>query len=309
MHSNQTPEIVDYSSHGESWAERNGFAHWAIAILWLILAFVLFQVVASVILVGYLFFTGGISSGDGMQEFLAENAGALFVANSVGQVLFIGLASFIVVKLHTAGEKAMNFLRINWDSKTLLFIGLGALLVLSVQPIVIYIGYLNSLLPVPDIFSELQSSQYQMIENFLKTEGILLFALLNIAMIPALCEEVLFRGYVMRAFEKSWGIVASIVISGIVFGMFHIQLGNLLPLATLGIILALMTWLSNSIWPAVIAHFINNGMAVLIGLTYPEMLFREMTSEILPPLWLLILSILFTLLLIRFMLSQSLVKK
>ncbi|TVQ01935.1 MAG: CPBP family intramembrane metalloprotease [Balneolaceae bacterium] len=309
MMNNQDPETNDVIIHVESWAERNGFAHWAIAILWLILAFVLFQVVASLVLVAYLFITGGITSGAGFQEFLTENTAVLFVANSIGQILFIGLATFVVVKLHTGGEKVKNFLRLNWDSKTLPFIGLGVLLVLSVQPIVIYLGYLNSLLPVPDLFSDLQITQYQMIENFLKSEGILLFALLNIAMVPALCEEVLFRGYVMRAFEKSWGIIASIIISGIVFGMFHIQLGNLLPLASLGIILALMTWLSNSIWPAVIAHFINNGMAVLIGITYPELLFREMTFEILPPIWLLIVSILFTLLLIRVMLNQTLVKK
>ncbi len=309
MDENQNPEMNDYSFQAESWAERNGFAHWAIALIWLVCALILFQAVAGILLVIFLSVTGELTSGENLQDLLTESANLLFIANSIGQVLFLGLATFFIVKLHISRERTRSFLRINWDSKTPVYIGLGMLLVLSVQPIVIYLGYLNSLLPVPELFSDLQISQYQMIESFLKTEGIFLFAIVNIALIPALCEEVLFRGYVMRAFEKSWGIIASIIISGIIFGMFHIQLGNLLPLAALGIILALMTWLSNSIWPAVVAHFINNGMAVLIGITYPDLLFREMSTEILPPIWLLVVSIIFTALLIRFMLNKSIVHK
>ncbi len=309
MDSLQNTDSYNQSNHELTWAERNGFAHWAIAVLWLICALILFQVVAGIALVVFLFIFGDMDSVSNFNEILSENASLLFIANSIGQILFIGLATFAVVKLHIGNEKVFKFLRINWDNKTPLHIALGTLLVIVVQPIVIYLGYLNSLLPVPELFSDLQITQYQMIENFLKTEGILLFALLNIALVPAICEEVLFRGYVMRAFEKSWGIILSIIISGIIFGMFHIQLGNLLPLASLGIILALMTWLSNSIWPAVVAHFINNGMAVLIGITYPEMLFREMTTEILPPLWLLAVSVVITYLVIRLMLNQSTIKK
>jgi len=174
-----------------------------------------------------------------------------------------------------------------------------------VQPVVVYLGYLNSILPIPESLTDLQISQYEMIENFLTREGIIWFGLLNIALIPAVCEEVLFRGYVLRAFEKSWGIITAIVVSGIIFGMFHIQLGNLLPLATLGMILALMTWLSGSLWPAIIAHFINNGAAVLVGIHFPELLFQDMTAEALPPVWLLLLSIVLTVAIIKVMINQS----
>lgn len=309
MNSDQNEYKTEPAAQTESWAERNGFAHWAIAILWLIMALILFQVVAGIAMVGYLFVTGDIGSGADITELLEENATVLFVANSIGQLLFIGLATFVIVKLHLGKSNASSFLRLKWDSKTPLYILLGTLLIVTVQPAVMYLGYLNSLLPLPDMFTDLQASQYQMIENFLTADGILIFALVNIALIPALCEEVLFRGYVMRAFEKSWGIIASIILSGIIFGMFHIQLGNLLPLATLGMALALMTWLSNSIWPAVAAHFINNGMAVLIGIAYPEYLFREMSTDLLPPLWLLVISVVLSVLLVRVMLNQSSVNK
>lgn len=144
-----------------------------------------------------------------------------------------------------------------------------------------------------------------MIEDFLRTDGIIWFGLLNIALVPAICEEVLFRGYILRAFEKSWGPIVAVLISGLIFGMFHIQLGNIFPLATLGVVLALMTWLSGTLWPAVFAHFINNGAAVLVGSQYPELLFEQMTAETLPPVWVLVLSIIFTGSIVYWMINKS----
>lgn len=309
MNNENSPDFYSMPQRTSSWAERNGFAHWALAILWLIVALILFQVVAGLVLVGLLFFSGELTAAEDVAEVLMSRVDLLFIGNSIGQVLFIGLATFVIVQLHAGSDKKWSFLRLQWKEKTPLFLGLGFFLVLAVQPIVLYLGYVNSLLPIPDVFSDMQISQYQMIEEFLKTDGILLFGLFHIALIPAFCEEVLFRGYVLRAFEKSWGIIAAIIVSGIVFGMFHIQLGNLMPLAFLGMVLAVMTWLSGSIWPAVLAHFINNGAAVVLGVSYPELVFRDVTPEVLPPVWLLLGSIFLTILLVYAMIRQSSVNK
>lgn len=303
MTGNIKEEISGSLQH--SWAEKNGFANWAIAMIWLVVALVLFQVVASVAIALFMFAGGGAESATDITTFMAENVDLLFIGNSIGQILFIGLATLIVVKLHLSGETSRFFLRIKWQNDSVKYILYSALLVLFVQPIVIYLGYLNSLLPIPELFSDLQVSQYEMIENFLRTDGIILFGLFHVALVPAICEEVLFRGYILRAFEKSWGIIAGIIISGIIFGMFHIQLGNIFPLAALGMILALMTWLSGSLWPAIVAHFINNGAAVLVGVNFPELLFTDVTAESLPPVWLLTLSIICTAALIYVMHQQS----
>ena len=288
-----------------SWVERKGFAHWAVAMIWLVAVLFLFQVVAAIFLIGMLALTGNMEDMMDIATLFSERLDLVFIGNSVGQILFIGLATFFVVRLHTAGRKILAFLRIRWFDNTLLYILLGGVLMLAVQPIVVYLGYLNSLLPIPDYLSEMQFSQTEMIQNFLSTEGILLFGLLNVAVVPAICEEVLFRGYVLRAFEKSWGIVTAMIVSGIIFGMFHMQLGNLLPLAALGIILALMTWLSGSIWPAVVAHFLNNGSAVVLGVNFPEMMFTDVTAETLPPVWLLLVSIAATSAIIYVMFIQN----
>lgn len=303
MKDQEVQESGTYSK--SSWVERKGFAHWAMAVLWLIAALILFQVVAGVALAAFLYMSGEISTTEDVMEKLSNRADLLFIGNSIGQILFIGMASFLIARLHTAKKTTRSFLRLNWPLKTIKYLGYGALLVVVIQPVVIYLGYLNSLLPIPDLFSEMQMSQYEMIENFLTSEGVLLFGLFHIALVPAFCEEILFRGYIMRAFEKSWGIIAGVIVSGIIFGMFHLQLGNILPLATLGIILGLMTWLSGSIWPAVLAHFINNGSAVVLGVNFPELLFSDISAENLPPVWVLILSILFSATVIYTMFKKS----
>lgn len=303
--SNEFPEEVSSVKIVRSWAERNGFAHWAIAVLWLIAALVLFQLVAGLVFVGMMFATGELTSADNIAEVMTSRLDLLFIGNSVGQVLFIGLATFLIVRLHLSTETTSKFIRFKWDDKTLIYILLGAFLVVVVQPLVIYLGYLNSLVPLPESLTDMQVSQYQMIEDFLTSEGVIWFGLFHIALIPAFCEEILFRGYILRAFEKSWGIIVGVIVSGIIFGLFHIQLANLLPLATLGIILALMTWLSGSLWPAIVAHFINNGAAVLVGTSYPELMFADTSYDDLPPFWILLLSLLFTIGIVHYMYKNS----
>lgn len=277
-----------------SWAERNGFADWAVALIWLIVAFVMFQLTAGIVFLALMFFSGEISSSADIEQVLMDRLDLLFIGNSTGQVLFLGIASFLIARLHLSKRSVIEFLRIRWKQDTPYYILLGVLLVIVVQPIILYLGYFNSLLPIPESWTDMQVSQYEMFEQFLKTDGIVWFGLLHIALVPALCEEVLFRGYIFRAFEKSWGILAAVIVSGLVFGMFHLQVPNLLPLASLGILLAIMTWLSRSLWPAIAAHFVNNGGAVLLATTYPELAFGDVSAESLPSVWLLLASIILT---------------
>lgn len=286
----------------QSWVDRNGFAHWAIAILWLLVALVLFQVGAGLFIFLLIFISEGFVSQDEIMEIMVSRVDLLFIANSIGQILFIGLATFIVVNLNRAEESRLNFLRLKWFDSTLKYTIYGCILIVVVQPVVIYLGFLNSIIPIPEWMNLAQDSQYEMILNFLTTEGVIVYALISIAVIPAICEEILFRGYILRAFEKSWGIILAILVSGLFFGLFHLQAANAIPLATLGVVLAVMTWLSGSIWPAIFAHFVNNAVAVVIGINFPEMFFQEINYESLPPFWLLIVSIALTCLIIYAML-------
>ncbi|MDZ7771358.1 MAG: type II CAAX endopeptidase family protein [Balneolaceae bacterium] len=274
------------------WVERNGFAHWAMALIWLILAFVLFQVIASIVAVALIFARTGLELNmDDTMEMMMANLDLLFVGNTLGQVFFLGLLTWFVSRFHTSSFERPSFFRFRWRSNTLQITALTVVLVLVMQPAVWFLSWLNAMIPAPEFFESMQASQMEMIEMFLKGDHIIWLTLFHVALVPAVCEEVLFRGYVLRAFQKSWGAWTAIIVSGILFGMYHMQLTNLLPLAAIGILLAFLTWISGSIVPAMVAHFVNNGSSVLLGSYFPESALAEITPETMPPLWAVVLSL------------------
>lgn len=288
-----------------SWAEKNGFSHWALGLIWLVIGFILFQVVAGLMAVAMILYQSGMEPGADLMALMSERLDLVFIANSSGQILFLGLATWFVARLHSTRTDRRSFLRLSFFPNTGRMAVLSALLFVVVQPAIWYIGYLNTLLPIPEAMSELQRSQYEMIENFLRSDGVMWIALFHVAIVPAICEEIMFRGYLQRTFEKSWGVWPAILISGLLFGAYHLQLANLLPLATLGILLALVTWLSGSLIPAIAAHFVNNGGAVLLATFYPDVAFADITPETAPPIWMLLVSILGAAGLIRLLYRQS----
>jgi membrane protease YdiL (CAAX protease family) len=79
-----------------------------------------------------------------------------------------------------------------------------------------------------------------------------------IAVIPGVAEEFVFRGLVQRSFEKGMGPVRAFVVTGIVFGAFHLNPFSIVPLVTLGVYLGFLAWRADSIWVSVAAHFFNN---------------------------------------------------
>lgn len=273
--------------------------------MWLVFVFISYQVVAAVVMVAVMLLTGAATTSEELLMGLQSMLDVLFIGNSAGQILVIGLASFLVAGLHVGSETKREFLRIKWNNNTVFYMILGGILILVIQPIVMFLGYLNSFLPAPELLEEFQRSQYQMFEDYLSSDGVLLIGLFHIAIVPAFAEEMLFRGYIMRAFEKSKGIIAALIISSLIFSLFHLQLTHILPLATLGAVMGLLTWLSDSIWPAVVAHFVNNGSAVIQGTLWPDQAFAEITPEVLPPLWVLALSIVLTGILVKILYSKS----
>jgi len=81
-----------------------------------------------------------------------------------------------------------------------------------------------------------------------------------IALIPAVCEELLFRGFLLSGLSSSARKWTAIVVSAAVFGVFHFFLFKFAVTAALGVLLGYMCWQSRSIVPAIIAHFLHNAI-------------------------------------------------
>lgn len=88
-----------------------------------------------------------------------------------------------------------------------------------------------------------------------------LAATLVIGLVPALVEEFLFRGLILRGYER-FGAKFAIVMTGILFGMLHLQLMSIPSIILIGIIISYVVYRTNSILAGVIYHFIHNGTTV-----------------------------------------------
>ncbi|HPS37840.1 MAG TPA: ABC transporter permease subunit/CPBP intramembrane protease [Candidatus Cloacimonadota bacterium] len=88
---------------------------------------------------------------------------------------------------------------------------------------------------------------------------------LIIAVAPGFCEEILFRGFLIRFFEKN-GPVVAVVVSALLFATFHLDPFRFLPVLLLGLLLGYLTVRSGSILNSMLSHMINNGFALVITL-------------------------------------------
>ena len=90
-----------------------------------------------------------------------------------------------------------------------------------------------------------------------------------IAILPALGEELFFRGIVQRIFI-SWtkNPLLGIIIGAFLFSFMHLQFYGFIPRFYLGIIFGLIYFWSGSIWLPILAHFLNNAAAVIILFIY-----------------------------------------
>jgi len=100
--------------------------------------------------------------------------------------------------------------------------------------------------------------------------GEVFVTILVIAIAPAICEEILHRGLLLKAYENR-GTMKAIVISGIMFGIFHFDITNLLGPILLGILFGYYVVRTNSIFAGVIAHFMNNFLATILQYSLKDM--------------------------------------
>lgn len=94
----------------------------------------------------------------------------------------------------------------------------------------------------------------------------LVFVFIMMAVLPALGEELTFRGVFFNLFKRSANNVwVGIVLSAFLFALIHFQLHNFLAIFFMGALLAYVYYLSGNLWVSIAAHLFNNGMIVLLS--------------------------------------------
>lgn len=101
--------------------------------------------------------------------------------------------------------------------------------------------------------------------------GQLLIALLVIALLPAIGEELLFRGILQRQLiSLTGGVHAGIWLTAALFSAIHMQFYGFVPRMLLGALFGYLYVWSGNLWVPMLAHFVNNGFTVLMVYLYQQ---------------------------------------
>lgn len=227
-------------------------------------------VMALAALLGMLFF-GSSSIMGAFTGNLEEIAALKYLQMSQSVALFLvpALLAGVFFSKHTFHYLYFNSFNIN--SAT---VGLVTLLVFMSVPFIDFTGYLNEHMQLPAFLSGLENWMKQMeatssllIEKFTNTNNLggLMINVIMIGVLPALSEEMLFRGTLQPLF-KTWfrNNNIAIWITAIIFSAFHLQFYGFIPRLLLGAVMGYLLVWSGSLWLPIVAHFVNNTLGVVL---------------------------------------------
>jgi membrane protease YdiL (CAAX protease family) len=166
------------------------------------------------------------------------------------------------------------------------------ILACCVFPITSFTGQLNSSMHLPDWLSGVEkwmqgkeSNATRLTDLLMTSETfrIMLLNVLMIAVIPAVGEELIFRGVFQNIFYRFFrsGYMA-IWVTAIMFSAIHFQFFGFVPRLILGLVFGYLYFWSRSLWLPVISHFINNAVPVMWSYLHGWDKLNE-TADI--PLW------------------------
>lgn len=163
--------------------------------------------------------------------------------------------------------------KLNWLQCSIMLV-----LMVCAMPAINWMGEMNSTLKLPASLQgvevwmksmEAEAEELTKLFLVMPNLGVLVFNLVLVAIIPAIGEELVFRGVLQKLFgEWTKNKVMGIWISAILFSAMHLQFYGFIPRMLLGALLGYSLLWTGSIWIPILGHFVNNAFAVL--LTYLE---------------------------------------
>ncbi len=191
-----------------------------------------------------------------------------------GQILFILLPALVFAKwIYSDVGKIIRIRKTTWQEMGLFTIGI--IILTPLLQTFLYIqnffleewaknsGFINSIKTFFDTLNELVEKTYG---NLLSASNIFEFILvvLVVAIVPAVTEETMFRGFVQRSFELKLKPYLSIFITAIFFSGYHFNPYGFIPLFILGAYFGFAAYKSRTLVVPVVLHFLNNFSAVSI---------------------------------------------
>ena len=209
-----------------------------------------------------------------MEKYLVypEYSNAVKIIQSITAIVGFLLPAIITAfLLNRKPLRLMGFTgNIYWKQVGLVIALIGTALFISAS-----LSYINQQIPISSSwkikFDNMEKEYMTQVEAIvgLDNTGQYLLSLFILAFLPALCEEALFRGglqnFLTRSTKNYW---FSIIIVSIIFSLSHFSYYGFLSRMFLGIVLGLIYQYSGRLWLSILAHFLNNAMAITMLYVY-----------------------------------------
>lgn len=258
-------------SNAGIWQENTPYSKLLITVGLVLLSTIIFTLISLVAAIFY--FHVGI---DDLQALITDSSNPNSLAALKLVQTFSSIGTFVVPPLilaHLFSQNRNEYLKLNKGISVADFL-LVLIAMFASLPLINYLVELNEKMVLPQFLAgleswmkEKESAATEITEKFLDVHsaGGLVMNVVIIALIPAIGEELMFRGILQRIFSEwfksaFWGIL----VSSILFSALHMQFYGFLPRMMLGILLGYMFLWSGSLWLPIAAHFINNASAVIM---------------------------------------------
>lgn len=191
--------------------------------------------------------------------FLSVFYGSDFIDRNIYSVLLVNQYILILLPVLifiAAGKLSFKeVLRLNHPGIIPVF-----LIILCSLPAYFVASFINSVMVyILQFIGEIPSQPIPVPHNYNE----LVTGLLVIAVSPAICEELLHRGILLKAYEKR-GSMRAVFITSVIFGFFHFDITNFFGPIFLGILIGYYVIRTNSIFAGMLAHFANNAIAEML---------------------------------------------
>jgi len=192
----------------------------------------------------------------------------------IGQILFIFLPALLFSKwIYGDVSKIISLKLPNW--KELVLFVLGIIILTPLLQSYLYIQnyfieqwaevspFINSIKFLLDSLNELIEKTFG---NLIRADNVpeMLLVIITISVVPAICEEVMFRGYIQRSFGFKFKPHIAAIFTALFFALYHFNPYGLIPLAIIGFYLGFAAYTSQSLVIPIIIHFLNNFFAVIL---------------------------------------------
>ena len=142
---------------------------------------------------------------------------------------------------------------------------MGFAIVVLMQPVVWFFTYMNGWIAFPDWLLGFEQRAEALLRSFLANDDpvVLLANLLVIAIIPAVCEELFFRGLLQSFFvRRGMNLHVAVWIVAVIFSSVHLQFSGFLVRVLYGVVLGYLFHFSGALFMPIVVHAINNSVVV-----------------------------------------------